>query len=168
MFGSTELNKDAIKYYAKNNFYLAETLKGLKEQIYTCIKSLEKFTERHGIATKGLEHRLKMLQDWKRIFHHLFSMDRLFPVKFAYLLDRVFQNFVENELRNFYSNEKPIRRARRSLRCYQVNAIKNSMTGYDTSCAPRLFLPSLLQGKAASKRGTDTGTGKKQGTKTET
>jgi hypothetical protein len=51
-------------------------------------------------VTEGFEHGLKMLQDRKRIFHRLFSMDRLFPVKFAYLLDRVFQNFVD-EIGNF-------------------------------------------------------------------
>jgi hypothetical protein len=108
MFGSTELDKDAIKYYAENDFYLAKTLEGLEEQIYTCIKCLEKFTERHGITTEGFEHGLKMLQDRKWIFHHLLSMDRPFPVKFAYLLDRVFQNFVD-KLGNFYNDEWPIR-----------------------------------------------------------
>jgi hypothetical protein len=123
MFGSTELDEDAIKYYAENDFYLAETLEGLEEQIYTCIKCLEKFTERRGIATEGFEHGLRMLQDRKRIFHHLLGMDRLFLVKFAYLLDRVFQNFVD-ELGSFYSDTRPIHRARRSLRKYQVNAIK--------------------------------------------
>jgi hypothetical protein len=154
MFGSTELDNEAVKYYAKNDFYLAETLEGLEEQIYTCIKCLEKFTERQGIATEGFEHGLRMLQDKKRIFHHLLSMDRLFPVKFAYLLDRVFQNFVD-ELGNFYNDERPIRRARRSLRKYQVNAIKDAMTGYDTSCAPCLFLPSSLQSNPSHKPDTD-------------
>jgi hypothetical protein len=169
MFGSTELDNEAIKYYAKNDFYLAETLEGLEEQIYTCIKCLEKFTERHGIATEGFEHGLQMLQDKKRIFHHLFSMDRLFPVKFAYLLDRVFQNFVD-ELGNFYNDERPIRRARRRLRKYQVNAIENAMTGYDTSCAPRLFLPSSLQGDSTPihKADPDTDSKTKNGGKKET
>jgi hypothetical protein len=66
MFGSTELDEDAIKCYAKNSFYIAETLEGLEEQIYTCIKCLEKFTERNGIATEGFEHGLIMLQDQRR------------------------------------------------------------------------------------------------------
>jgi hypothetical protein len=58
MFGSTELDNGAIKYYAENNFYLAETLEGLEEQIYTCIRCLEKFTARNGITTEGFEHGL--------------------------------------------------------------------------------------------------------------
>jgi hypothetical protein len=45
-----------------------------------------------------------MLQQRKRVFIHLFSMDRLFPFKFACLLDRVFQNFVD-ELGNFYAKK---------------------------------------------------------------
>jgi hypothetical protein len=139
MFRSTGPDDDAIKYYAENDLYLANTLKGLKEQICTCVKCLKKFTEGNGIATKGFELKLQMLQDKKWIFHHLFSMDRLFAVTFAYLLDRVFQNSV-NKLGNFEDR----------LKNYQVNVIKNSMMGYDTSCAPPLFLPSLLQGDPMS------------------
>jgi hypothetical protein len=106
MFGSTELDNQAIKYYAENDFYLAKTLEGLEEQIYTFIKCLKKFTERK--VTKGFKHGLKRLQDGKWIFHHLFSMDCLFPVKFAYLLDQVFQSFID-ELGNFYyNNTNPI------------------------------------------------------------
>jgi hypothetical protein len=84
----------------------------------------------------------------------------------TYWTARVFQNFVD-KLGNFYNNDRPIRRARCSLRQYQVNAIENAMTGYNTSCAPHLFLPSSLQGEAASKRGMDHGTAKKSGPKTE-
>jgi hypothetical protein len=32
MFGSTKLHEDAIKYYAKNDFYLAETLKDSRDK----------------------------------------------------------------------------------------------------------------------------------------
>jgi hypothetical protein len=38
MFGSAELDEDSIKYFAKNDFYPADSLAGLEEQIYTCIK----------------------------------------------------------------------------------------------------------------------------------
>ena len=62
MFGSTELDDDAVRYYAENDFYLADSLEGLEEQIYTCIKCLEKLTEREGIATEGFEHGLQMLR----------------------------------------------------------------------------------------------------------
>jgi hypothetical protein len=38
MFGSTELDEESIKHFAKKDFYLADSLAGLEEQIYTCIK----------------------------------------------------------------------------------------------------------------------------------
>jgi hypothetical protein len=38
MFGSAELDEDSIKYFAKNDFY-PDSLAGLEEQIYTCIKA---------------------------------------------------------------------------------------------------------------------------------
>lgn len=145
MFGNIELDDEAVKYYAANDFYIPNSLEALEEQLFTCIQCLEWFTEKHGIATVGFEHGLRMLQQRKRVFIHLFGMDPLFPVKFAYLLDRVFQNFVD-ELGNYYASENPIRRAAKRLKDYQVNAIENAMMGYDTSCAPRLFLPSSLQG----------------------
>ena len=44
MFGSSELDEDSIKYFAKNDFYLAGNLSGLEEQIYTCIRLLETLT----------------------------------------------------------------------------------------------------------------------------
>jgi hypothetical protein len=71
MFGSTELDEDAIEYYAENDFYPAETLEGLEEQIYTCIKCLEKFTERHGIEgnypSRQCQARAQRTHDEKQI-----------------------------------------------------------------------------------------------------
>ena len=49
MFGSTELDENSIKYFAKNDFYLAGNLLGLEEQIYTCIKLQETLTCKAGI-----------------------------------------------------------------------------------------------------------------------
>jgi hypothetical protein len=48
MFGSTELDEDSIKYFAKNDFYLADNLSGLEEQICTCIKLLENLLAKMG------------------------------------------------------------------------------------------------------------------------
>ena len=111
MFGSTELDEESIKYFAKNDFYLADNLSGLKEQIYTCIKLLEKLTCEHGIASEGFWHGLRMMGKYKREFVSLTQADPLFPVKFAYLLDRAFQNFVQ-DLGDFHNREDPISKAR--------------------------------------------------------
>ena len=87
MFGHTELDEDAIKYYAESDFFLPETLSDLEEQIYTCVKALELFTERDGIAAEGFLHGLDMIQRGRGLFKNFLSEDPLFAVKFAYLLD---------------------------------------------------------------------------------
>ena len=144
MFGSTELDDEAIKYYAESNFFLRVTLTDLEEQIYTALKCLELFAVREGIAAEGFEHGLRMIQKFRRLFKNFLPIDSLFAIKFAYLLGRVFQNFVD-ELGKFYQDERPISRARRTLKGSQKEAIKRAMIGYEVSTIPRLFLPNSLQ-----------------------
>jgi hypothetical protein len=66
-------------------------------------------------------------------------MDSLFPVKFAYLLDRAFQNFVQN-LGNFHNHGDPIARAKKRLRGQQVRDIDAAMSGFKTGALSQLFL----------------------------
>jgi hypothetical protein len=150
MFGSTELDEDSIKYFAKNDFYLADNLPGLEEQIYTCIKLLEKLTCKDGIASEGYRHGFEMLGRYKKEFLGLTRMDPLFPVKFAYLLDRAFQNFVL-DLGDFHNSEQPILRARRTLKGQQVQDIEAAMSGFKTGSLATLFLPRTLQTEPSSK-----------------
>ncbi len=150
MFGSTELDEDSIKYFAKNDFYLADNLSGLEEQIYTCIKLLEKLTCKDGIASEGHRHGFEMLGRHKKEFLGLTRMDPLFPVKFACLLDRAFQNFAL-DLGDFHNSEKPILRARRALKGQQVQDIEAAMSGFKTGSLATLFLPRTLQTETPSK-----------------
>jgi hypothetical protein len=71
MFVSTELDEESIKYFAKNNFCLPDTLPGLEEQIFTCIKLLEKLTCRGGTASEGHWHGFNMLSRHKKEFRPL-------------------------------------------------------------------------------------------------
>jgi hypothetical protein len=61
-----------------------------------------------GITREGFRHILTMLQEKEKIvFLSLLGMGPLFlAVKFAYLLDRLFQNFID-KLGNFYEAEDP-------------------------------------------------------------
>jgi hypothetical protein len=61
MFGKLELDNEAVRYYSTNNFFLANSVAYLEEQIYTCIRCLELFTGRSGIPTVGFEYRLQVL-----------------------------------------------------------------------------------------------------------
>jgi hypothetical protein len=146
MFGSTELDDEAVKYYSQNDFFLAESIQDLEEQIYTCILCLELFTERRGVATAGYEYGLKLLQKDRRLFKNFIGSDPLFAVKFAYLLDKVFQNFIE-KLGDYHEDEFPITKARRKLKHYQRDAIERGMSGYEESSIPNLYLPSSLRGE---------------------
>jgi hypothetical protein len=172
MFGSTELDEESIKYFAKKDFYLADSLAGLEEQIYTCIKCLEMLTRREGIAAEGYVYGFEMLSRYKREFIALYRMDHLFPVKFAYLLDRVFQNFVQ-DLGDFHSKSDPIKKARKSLKGQQVREINAAMIGFKTGSLSHLFLPRTLQGGTPVKDthpstdGGAKGTGGGRKTKTE-
>jgi hypothetical protein len=69
---------------------LSDSISDLEEQIYTCIRCLELFTDRKGIATAGFEYGLHILQIDRRLFKNFLGRDPLFGVKFAYLLDWVF------------------------------------------------------------------------------
>ena len=112
MLGSTELDEESINYLGRNDFYLADTIMwGLEEQIYTCIKLLEKLTCNFGIASEGYWHGFKMLSNYKGESLGLTQIDPLFPEKFAYLLDRAFQNFVL-DLKDYHYKEDPILKAK--------------------------------------------------------
>jgi hypothetical protein len=150
MFGSTELDEDSIKYFAKNDFCLADNLLGLEEQIHTCIKLLEKLTCKDGIALEGYRHGFEMLGRYNKEFLGLTRMDPLFPVKFAYLLDRAFQNFIL-DLGDYHNSEDPILKARRALKGQQVQDTEAAMSGFKTWSLSKLFLPRTLQTESSSK-----------------
>lgn len=150
MFGSAELDDDSIKHFAKNDFYLADTLAGLEEQLYTCIKCLEQLTAKNGIASEGYWHGFQMLQNNKREFISLLESDPLFPVKFAYLLDRAFQNFVK-DLGDYYEDDQPILKAKRQLKGQQADNIETAMSGFKMGSLSPLFLPRSLRAEPGHK-----------------
>jgi hypothetical protein len=146
MFGESTLDDEAIKFYASNDFFLADTIPDLEEQIYTCIMCLDLFTERRGIAAQGFEYGLRLVQKNRKLFKNFLHSDRTFAVKFSYLLDRVFQNFL-GKLGDYHGDEEPVRAARSSLRDFQTRAIDRAMIGFDVSSVPNLYLPSSLRGE---------------------
>jgi hypothetical protein len=91
-----------------------------------------------------------MLSQFKREFIGLVDMDALFPVKFAYLLDRVFQNFVQN-LGDYHNSRDPIAKAKKRLHGQQVRDIDAAMSGLKTGALSQLFLPRTLKGETPAK-----------------
>jgi hypothetical protein len=107
-------------------------------------------TCKDGIASEGYRHGFEMLGRHKKEFLGLTRMDPLFPVKFAYLLDRAFQNFV-HDLGDFHNSENPILRARRALKGQQVQDVEAAMSEFKTGSLATLFLLRTLQTKPPSK-----------------
>jgi hypothetical protein len=80
----------------------------------------------------------------RRAYYRQGYMDPLFPVKFACLLGRAFQNFVQ-DLGDFHSKSDPIKRAKRSLKGQQVREIMRFKTG----SLSHVSLSQTLQGTPA-------------------
>jgi hypothetical protein len=95
---------------------------------------------------RGLHwHVFDPLSKHKMEFLGLTQLDLLFPVKFACLLDRAFQNLVE-DLGDFHNKKDPaILRAKRSLKEQQAKEIDAAMFEVNTGTLSQLFLPRTLQ-----------------------
>jgi hypothetical protein len=99
MFGDGKPNDDTIKYFAKHEFYLADSVKHLEIQLHPCVEFLDLMTVHKGIASKGFTRGLWYLKTYQSAFQNMQAVDHLFVVKVAYFLDRVFQDFI-NDLGN--------------------------------------------------------------------
>jgi hypothetical protein len=105
---------DAVNCDVESAFFLPQTLDNLEEQTCTYVKALELFTSHKGVAAKGCIHGLDMINSGRQVFKHFLSDNPLFAVKFAYLLDRVFPNFVDR-LGDCCSEKRPIKKVRKTL-----------------------------------------------------
>jgi hypothetical protein len=143
VFGEGKVDEETVKYYLKNNLFLAKTLEQGERQIKTGVKFLEKLTHRESIGTRGHTYGLKLIEQYRRIFDKALKRDRMFMVKFIYLLDRVFQNFV-NRLGSFYQTKDPIRAARSRLRESMEEEIDDAMRGFAAGAYPNLSLPVVI------------------------
>jgi len=121
----------------------------LQDMLKTCIEGLELFTCCGGIASDGYRYGLDILENnWKRLLNWL-DQDKLFPVKFAYLLDKTFQNFV-SELGELSHRTNPIRIARHGgLRGSMQAGIDVALGGFKCGSLPNLVLPSSLTAQAS-------------------
>ena len=100
----------------------------------------------------GYRYGLRILQNEGRQLLNWASQDKLLPVKFAYLLDKTFQNFV-SELSDFIGADNPIQSARRyGLGDFMRDGINIALGGYKYGSIPNLVLPSsLAQSPSADK-----------------
>jgi hypothetical protein len=143
VFGEGKVDDNTVKYHMKNILFLAKTMEQGERQIKTGIKFLEKLTYRDSIGTYGFAYGLWLIEHHRRLFDKALKHDRIFIVKFIYLLDQVFQNFV-NCLRSFYRTCEPICAAKSDLQESIQQEIDDAMRVFTAGAYPNLSLPVII------------------------
>jgi hypothetical protein len=143
MFGDTKLDDEAVKYFAKQDFFLADTLADLEEQLRTTLDFLILLTREGSIALEGYEYGLKFINENRQVFQVAIATRSSFCVKFAFVLDGVFQGFL-NKLGHFHGRANAISQAGKTLRGFQKEAIIQTMGGFAWGSIPDLCMPAGL------------------------
>jgi hypothetical protein len=146
MFGDGKLNDDTIKYFAKHEFYLADSVESLEIQLDTCVEFLDLMTVHKGIASEGFARGLRYLKTYRSAFQNMQAADHLFVVRVAYFLDRVFQDFINDLGNNRIAGDIPgtIASAKRDLEREQTNLIHTILGQIKVGVAPPIQLPASL------------------------
>ena len=147
VFGEDTVTNEVVKCYAKNDLFLAATYEDAKNQLRTCLKCLEKLTYRGAIGTGGYAYGIDLLSRHRRKFMKESRRDPQIYIKFIYMLDRVFQNFVAR-LGSFYRERDPIHKAKGSLRRSMEADIDQALGGFDSGVIPNLSLPEVIANHA--------------------
>jgi hypothetical protein len=143
VFGEDTVTDEVVRYYAKNDLFLAVTYEDAKNQLRTCLKCLEKLTNRGSIGTDGYAYGIDLLSKHRRKFMKESRRDPQIYIKFVYMLDRVFQNFI-SRLGAFHRDRDPIQRAKGSLRGSMRADIDQALGGFDSGVIPNLSLPEVI------------------------
>jgi hypothetical protein len=86
MFGDSKLDDEAVKYFAKQDFFLAD----LEEPLRTTLDFLTLLSRKGSIAVEGYKYGLQFIDENRQIFQLAISSKKNFCVRFAFFLDRVF------------------------------------------------------------------------------
>jgi len=143
VFGEDTVTDEVVRYYAKNDLFLAVSYEDAKNQLRTCLKCLEKLTNRGSIGTDGYSYGIDLLSRHRRKFMKESRRDNQIYIKFVYMLDRVFQNFI-SRLGAFHRERDPIQKAKGSLRGSMRADIDQALGGFDSGVIPNLSLPEVI------------------------
>ena len=169
LLGDGKVSDDAVRHYAKNDFYLAKTLEKCIIQFETIKDFLDLLTSEDGIASEGYATMLSAISDNKSVFRTLFHADVLIGLKLMYFADRVFHRFIDN-LGSFADEPNPIRAAKRTLKNYQIKEIESLTRHMINGLALPIRLPKSLSSRGNPKdvdkppeKAAGGGPGKKKG-----
>jgi hypothetical protein len=121
----------------------------LKVQLQTCIQFLDLIKATKRITWEGYSEGLCLLQDDRQAFKTVQVKDNGFSIKVPYLLDRVFQSFVNQQAR-FQSSLSPIRSAKRQLKNLQEDDVNKALRQIRFAIAPAIHMLASISDAPSS------------------
>lgn len=121
-FGNGKLNDEVLDALAKKVWFIPSSMLEATDMIETLIGLLDLLTNTNSIASEGYRFGLTTMKKHKRMFAIAEQKDKMFWVKFIYLMDTTFQGFCKR-LVTYADREHPIQDAARRLEGYQAESI---------------------------------------------
>lgn len=138
-----DIDDSDIKYYAKSDYFVTETLDQATTQLEMACDFLDKVSRKGSIASAGYEWALSFLRKNKGRCEECFERDPHFPVRFLHTTDSVFQLFCTNLL-EYRHRSHPIRAAKRELQFFMQDLLRDKFRDILLGSLPRLELPRRL------------------------
>jgi hypothetical protein len=152
-YGDGELSEEMIRAFDKKEIFIPENTYHAEDQLATAISFLQWICGVQTLATSGYQRGLEILKEHKRSFEAVARSDRMFLFNYLYLLDRVFQRFLQRILQFEYDSD-PIMAAREEgLESEMVRSVNWTLYSWTEHRVVPTFTPTHhLEGDAA-KRG---------------
>jgi hypothetical protein len=158
-FGDAKLSEETVKFYAKGNYFLPSSFPDFMIQLEACFRTLELFTARRGIASKGYRLAHRLIQEQSVRYRPLFVADPTLGIKIGRFLDNVFQNFC-SDLAEYVFDKDPVRASRRKLEYRFEDQVQSFFNGIRNGVVPSILLPeSLTPNSSITGEDFSTGTG---------
>lgn len=138
-----DIDENDIKYYAKSDYFVTETLDQAATQLEMACDFLDKVTRRGSIASVGYEWTLSFVRRNKGRCEECFERDPHFPIKLLHTTDSVFQLFCTNLL-EYRHRREPIRAAKRELQYFMQDLLQDKFRDILLGSLPHLELPRRL------------------------
>ena len=147
-FGDGKLSEELTKEYANTKFYLPQSVDEARQQLGMAVDLLDRLTGYKSIASEAYAYGADYLRRNTRRAIQATAGDSLFPTKFLYLLDCVFQNFCK-ELARYHKERHPLREARHDgLGSYVRRELESALSDFGrTGSTLSMQLPVILQPK---------------------
>jgi hypothetical protein len=153
-FGDAKLSKESVRFYAKGNYFLPPSFPDFMIQLETCYKTLELFTCRSGIASRGYRLAYRLIHEQAVRYQPLFVANPTLGIKIGRYLDNVFQNFC-SDVAEYVHDKDPIRGARRKLEFFFEDQVQNFFSRIRNGVVPTILLPELLTPNSSVTGGTE-------------